>query len=214
MVIVASYTVEWKPSAVWTDITSSVIAVPDGASELSGGGDQPLAFGDNAESRCTIEVLDTLTAGADVTGTPIRVTFTMDGTAIEAFVGIIQEQQEKTTEATVTFSCAGVAELVRMTKAYSPSFYLRPAATKTTTTSVEDYTDSDYAAGLMNYALWRAGGRPYEQAISYPGAKFYYSLDQAILSPTWSWLAGEDGWAELQKLAQAAGGQLYQGCKV
>lgn len=208
--VVAAYQVEWKRSAVWVDISASVLEVPDGESALSGGGDQPLAFGDSAESRCTVKVVDELTAGDDVTGTPIRVTYSIDGAAVEAFVGVIQGQQESVGDATVELTCTGVAELVRVKKSYSPAFYLRPAATKTTVVSIEDYTDPGYAGGLMNYALWRAGGRPYEQAITYPGAAFYYSLDQAILSPTWSWLAGEDGWSELQKLAQAAGGQLYQ----
>lgn len=209
-VVTASTLVEWLVSGSWVDITSSVQHVPDSVSQLTGGSDNPLAFGDSAESTCQVEVIDTLTAGADVTGRPIRVTFGINGSTVRAFVGSIQEQAEESNDATVTFSCVGASEQIRVSKAYSPALYLRPAATQTTALSVEDYTNPAWQAGLMNYVLFRAGGRPYDQAGSYPGAAFYYDLDQAVLTPTWAWVAGEDGWAELQKLAQAAGGQLYQ----
>lgn len=210
-IVTASTLVEWNSTGTWVDITAFVVRVPDGVSQLTTGSDQPLAFGDSAESTCSFNVLDTLTAGVDVTGYAIRVTFSINAVPIQTFVGIITEQAESTIDAVVTLSCVGASEAIRVTKAYSPAFYLRPVATKTSAGSVEDITNGAYAGGLMNYALWRSGGRPFEQAGSYPSAAFYYSLDQAILAPTWSWLAGEDGWAELQKLAQAAGGMLYQG---
>lgn len=208
-IVTATFTVEWNTGS-WVAITTSVVGVPSGDSQLTSGGDQPLAFGDSAESACTVDVIDTLTAGADVTGRPIRVTFSINAVPVTAFVGVIQEQHEATNDAVVTLSCVGAAAAIRATKAYSPAYYLRPVATKTTVVSVEDPTNAAYVAGLMNYALWLAGGRPYEQAASYPTAAFFYSLDQAMLAPTWSWLAGEDGWGELQKLAQAAGGQIFQ----
>lgn len=208
-VVTASYLVQWLPLSAWIDITSSVTHVSSGESRMTTNGDNPLAFGDNSESTCEVEVLDTLTAGADVTGRSIRVTFGISGVTTMVFVGVIDEQTESSNSGVVTLGCSGAAERIRMTKAYSPAFYLRPVATKTTISSAED-TSLYSSMGLMNYGLWEAGGRPYEQSGSYPGAAFYYSLDQAMLAPLWSWLAGEDGWSELQKLAQAAGGQLYQ----
>src|SRR5262249_45006677 len=106
--------------------------------------------------------------------------------------------------------CVGASAFAQPTKAYSGLFVLRALFTKTSASSIEDPANGSYAAGVGNYGLWQAGGRPYEQSGSYPSASFYYSCDQAVLCPPFSWLAGEDAWAELQKLAQAAGGQLYQ----
>lgn len=201
--------VEYNYGIGWIDITTSTVSVSGNVS-ISSNADNPLAFGDASDSKVSVVVLNNVIGGGDSTGSGIRVTFTIDGTPAEVFVGTIDSQNEDDGGAVVTLDCVGASSLVITTKAYSPAFYLRPIATKTTISSVEDITNSVYAAGLLNYILWSAGGRPYEQAASYTSALFYYSLDQAILAPNWSWGAGEDGWAECQKLAQAGGGQLYQ----
>jgi hypothetical protein len=83
-------------------------------------------------------------------------------------------------------------------------------ATKTSASSADDPSSGGYAGGLINYLLWSAGGRPYEQAGSYPSATFYYSCDHAVLAPDWTWAAGEDAWAECCVMATVAGGQMYQ----
>jgi len=206
----ASYILEWKPAGSWVAITSAMLAGATISMETTGNRANALAFGDATEPRATIPVKDTLAATA-WENVPIRLTPTLDGTTAQVFGGIIVGRTR--TNASMVFECEGWATLIRKTSKaiYSPALYRRPAATKTTATSIEDPTDPDYAAGLTNYALWQCGGRPYEQAATYTTATFYYSCDQSVLAPVWSWLAGEDAWAELLKLAQASGGQIYQG---
>lgn len=207
MITTARYQVEWRPSAGWVDISDQVLHVA-GGSEMSGSPENALAFGDSAESTADVEVRAASLAAVAWARTPIRITFTINGVAANAFGGIVVERAREGER--LQFRCTGYAELIRATKAYSPPFYLRPVATKTSGSSIDDPGSPSYAAGLVNWILWQAGGRPIEQAASYPSAAFFYSCDQAALAPTWSWAAGEDGWAECQKLAQAAGGQMFQ----
>jgi hypothetical protein len=205
----ASYTVEWKPGASWVDITASVLEVR-GGNELTGNPDNALAFGDSSDSTAAITTTASLASTAWAR-TPIRITFTINGVAAKAFAGIVLERQREGT--TLHFSCTGYAELIRATKAYSAPFALRPVATKTTASSSEDPSSGSYSAGLINWIFWQAGGRPLEQNFNttyQAAAKFWYSCDQAALAPLWTWAAGEDGWAECQKLAQASGGQVFQ----
>jgi len=206
----ASNKLEWYQGGAWYDITSSMLEGASAEMETTGNRANALAFGEATEPRATIPVKDVLSA-APWENIPIRLTPTLDGSTAQVFGGIIVNRSRDV--ASMTFECAGWAELIRKTSKsiYSPAFYRRPAATKTTATSIEDPSSGSYAGGLTNYTFWQCGGRPYEQAGSYPTATFYYSCDQAVLAPTWSWLAGEDGWAELLKLAQASGGQVYQG---
>lgn len=205
----AKYLVEWKPAGAWVDITSSVKRV-SGGGEITGNRDNALAFGDSSETKADVQVLETLASTAWAR-TPIRITFTVNGVAVKAFAGIITER--KRDDDGLTFTCTGYADVIRATKAYSPAYERRPVATKTTAVSVENPSDPSYRGGLINWIFWTAGGRPLEQnsnptyALT---AAFWYSCDQAALAPTWSWAAGEDGWAECQKLAQAAGGQVFQ----
>lgn len=205
----ASYKVEWKPAGSWVDITTYVLEV-SGGNELTGNRDNALAFGDSSDSKADVRVSAAL-AGYAWARTPIRITFTINGVAGKAFGGIITEREREGNE--LRFSCTGYAELIRATKAYSPIFYLRPVATATTATSNEDPSVGGYKAGLINWILWQAGGRPYEQNFNttyQAAAKFWYSCAQGAMAPKWSWAAGEDGWSECQKLAQASGGQMFQ----
>jgi hypothetical protein len=128
-----------------------------------------------------------------------------------SFAGIMTKRTRNSQKQEMTFECHGYAELLRTTKAYSRLIHRRPIATKTTAISVEDPTDIAWRGGAMNFIFWTAGGRPLEQDFAYPSAAFYYSCDQALIAPLWSWTAGEDGWDECLKLAQASGGQVYQG---
>lgn len=202
----ATYLVEWRPAGVWTDISSAVLDVRgDDAITLSP--DNALAFGDASEQRASVTT-STALAATSWSRTPIRITYTINGTARLAFAGIVTGRRRRGDA--LEFDCVGFAELLRATKAYSAALERRPVATKTSASSVEDPDDPSWQAGLINWILWQAGGRPSEQSGSYPSATFYYSCDQAALAPTWSWAAGEDGWAELQKLAEAGGGQIFQ----
>jgi hypothetical protein len=208
-VLLTGFLVEWNPTgSLWVDITTSVISVSgDGA--FSGSRDNALAFGDSSATQISVVVKDALTATA-WKKTPIRVTYTVGAASGTAFAGIITKRDRNTSDAELTFNCIGFAELIRTTRAYSLLFHRTPVATKTTAASQEDPTLPSYIAGPMNWILWQAGGRPLEQNFTYTNPAFYYSCDQALISPNWSWLAGEDGWSECLKLAQASGGQVYQ----
>lgn len=202
---------EWKPATTWDDITDQVISI-SGDAEFSGSRDNALAFGDSSDTAISMVVSDSLSASA-WKRTPIRVTFTVGANTGKAFAGVITKRDRNTSDGILTFSCVGYAELIRTTRAYSYLFRRTPVATKTTAASQEDPAVGGYLAGPMNWLLWQAGGRPLEQNFNstyVADAQFWYSCDQALIAPNWSWLAGEDGWAECQKLAQASGGQVFQ----
>ena len=204
------YDVEQKASGSWAAIADSAIRSVETTGETSGSEDNPAGFGDQAIQHATITMLRSAATFA-LPRTPVRITFTRTATSAKSFTGFVQSYGGDLD--TVRLECQSVIEdLPNRTKnLYSPLYYRRPPATKTTASSVEDPAGGGYAAGLINWILWQAGGRPYEQAGSYPTADFYYSLEQAIRAPDWSWIAGEDGWSECLRLARAVGGQLYQG---
>lgn len=192
----------------WVDYTGYVDSV-SGDGSFSGSRDNALAFGDSSDTSLTVVISDIL-VNANWKKAPVRITYTVGANTGKAFGGIIVKRERNTSDGTLTFQCVGFAELIRTTRAYSLVFNRVPIATKTTAGSIDDPAAGGYAAGPMNWLFWQAGGRPLEQAGSYPSASFYYSCDQALISPKWSWLAGEDGWSECQKLAQASGGQVFQ----
>jgi hypothetical protein len=138
----------------------------------------------------------------------VRYTTTIDATTAKTFVGVITKRQRDLEK--MTFDAEGMKVLIAACKGYSPAFNRRPVATKTTASSIDDPEDANYRGGQINWLLWQAGGRPYEQIASYPDAVFYYSCDHALLAPDWSWAAGEDAWAECLRLAKDSGGQMYQ----
>lgn len=207
-VLTASYSVEIKPAGSWTALAAADVLSVRGALEVTGDRDHALAFGDASELTCEIETLGSVWASLTIHPCPVRVTFTIGATPAKAFVGIITEKRRDLDR--VMLRCQGAAALMRVTKAYSPIVQDRPIATATSAASVEDPSDGSYQAGLLNWLFWQAGGRPYEQDFTYPAPIFYYSCEQAILAPDYSWTAGEDSWAEALRLAQAAGGQVFQ----
>lgn len=206
---IASYIVEWRPAGVWVDISAHIEKV-DGSLELSGNRDNALSFGDASDIRCTVITTNLTLQATAYLDVPIRFTPQIDASGGPVFTGIIAGRDRD--QETLTFQCEGYQRLIARTRVYSVVRFRRPVATATTAASVEDPTDGAYQAGLINEALWAAGGRPLEQNFTYPSALFYYSVpESAILAPEWSWLAGENAWDECLKLARASGGQIFQG---
>lgn len=109
-----------------------------------------------------------------------------------------------------SWSARGFDALIEAVDIRSPLFLLRPVATRTTATSVEDPANPAFRAGLVNFIFWQAGGRPLEQQASYPDAAFYYRCGTSILVPLWSWINGDNGMRALENLCRAAGGIVYQ----
>lgn len=207
----SNYLVEWNPTgASWDDITAYALEVSGDFSTTGRG--SGIAFGDSSDAGATI-VVDPTGGGGDLRAqpwayTPIRVQFDVDAQTARGVAGIVLDWDDDGDR--VTFSVVGYKQLISTVRVYSPLFLWRPIATKTTVSSIDDPTDPDYAAGPLNWLLWQAGGRPFEQAGSYTSAAFYYSLSQAPIAPRYAWIAGEDGWEEALRLVRAAGGQLYQ----
>lgn len=204
-----SYTVQWKPVSTWLTLTTASI-IDFGVEAEMALADNGVGFGDQVTMSASVQALRTEVSGSAWLRTPFRIVPTVDVYSARSFYGVNDKASGDAD--VVTFSLIGItSDLGRRTKhLYSPAFYKRPAATKTTASSIEDPADPSYTAGLINWILWQAGGRPNEQAGSYPTADFYYSCDQAIAAPDWSWVAGEDGYEEARRLARACGGQLYQ----
>jgi hypothetical protein len=204
----AGFRAYWKPAGSWVEITSHIKQI-SGNLELAGDKSNALAFGDSSTIACAMETLDLSLQATAYDGVPAKVDFTIAGNEQRGFTGIITGRERA--KNTMAFQCEGYKRTISRTRIHSPMFERRPAATKTTATSIENPAVSNYAGGLINYALWQSGGRPLEQIATYPTATFYYSVPEyAILSPDYAWLAGEDTWDECLKLARASGGQLYQ----
>ena len=201
--VVATSTLEMMPAASWVAVPFISIS----GSWETGGNVGGIAFGDDSDIWCEGEL--PLSAWAS-TGDfiPVRYTTTVGAGTARTFTGILTRRERTLTR--LTFRAEGMKKRIAATKAYSPMLNRRPLFTATTASSVDDPASSAWTAGLGNYLFWQAGGRPYEQAASYPSAVFYYSCEHAILAPDWTWAAGEDAWAEALKCAQDSGGQLYQ----
>ena len=207
----SGFTAQWNIGAGFVAITAYVLAIDVSfAPQNTGSG---LGFGDSSDATFSLDI-DPNPAGqpplslATLALVPIRVQFTLDSGTAYGCAGVVLSWEQ--TADTISLKCTGFKELVSKTRFYSPLLINRPVATKTTASSIEDPTNGAWAAGLMNLALWGAGGRPFEQAGTYPSATFYYSLAQAPIAPTFSWAAGEDTWAECIRMVRAVGGQLFQ----
>ncbi len=209
-VYTASNQVERKVTGTWGTIAAGSVLHASGSAE-SGLDDNGVAFGDEAVTSCTIVVKRSAVSSLTFARLPVRVTFTINAGSQVAFVGEVASWSGDLD--TITWQCEGMLQALpgRTRDYYSPLRFRRPPATKTTVSSVEDPDNGAYLGGLINEVLWRAGGRPYEQAGSYASADFYYSLSQAIRAPDWSWVAGENGYEEIKRLVRAVGGQIYQG---
>jgi hypothetical protein len=202
----SGYSLEYHNGTTWVAIAAGSVLDVSGSWETSGDG-SGIAFGSDTDATISGSLL---LASWSVLAymTPIRYTTTMDADTTRTFTGVVSKRGRDLDQ--MTFEAAGMKLLIAATKRYSVAIARRPVATKTTATSADDVTNPGWASGLINWLLWTAGGRPNEQAGSYPSATFYYSCDHALLAPDWSWAAGEDAWAECLRLAKDAGGQMYQ----
>ncbi len=204
----ADYLVEIFYSAAWHSVADSDVLEASGDWQVAGNRNNALSFGDDTDATFAARFTSTVWANLSYLQ-PIRYTTTNSAdTTAKTFTGVVSQLHRTLDDCDI--QADGMKVLIAATKIYSPMFVRRPVATKTTASSVEDPTNGAYKGGLINYALWTCGGRPNAQSGTYPSATFYYDCDHAILAPDYSWLAGEDTWAECLKLAQAAGGQMYQ----
>ncbi|MBK9944218.1 MAG: hypothetical protein IPP13_21670 [Kouleothrix sp.] len=205
-IFTAIYSASIKVTGSWVDVTDLVLEL-SGSNEATRNADNALSFGDSSETRISVRgLLDLMAYTWEFT--PFKAEFGMDGPAVQVFNGVITARDNTLDD--VTFTCEGFAVLAKNMKEYSRVFVHKPVATKTTASSVEDPDEPAYAAGPINWILWKSGGRPVEQDFSYPDAAFYYSCDRALIAPRFAWIAGENGWDEALKLVQASGGQLFQ----
>lgn len=201
-----SYAVEVFLAGAWSAIDPDAITDAQSTLNISANQFNPLAPGDDTASSGSVTALRSAT---DFTWfyTPIRITYTFDGAPNRTFVGIINDRSSDGAERTLT--CRGIDAKIRTTKLHSPLFARRPVASRTTPTSIDDPANPSYQAGVLNWIMWQCGGRPYQQASGYLTALFYYNFDASVLDPRYMWVAGEDAWAEAQKLCAASGGRLY-----
>lgn len=215
------YKVEIWYANAWRQIPDSSIINISGDIQSTGNIDNGLSFGTEVEPHATIVCERLVVASADKLLEDsywllkrMRISYGFDTSDyVKTFVGPIRERSINQNELTVEL--VGNIEYVRNTKFYSSLYYAKPIATKTTIASVENPSSPSYEAGLINRIFWEAGGRPYEQeGINYAETdasfKFWYSCEQSILTPDWSWISSENLVDELYTLARAGGGQIYQ----
>lgn len=201
-----SYTVE--AGTGWTtSIAASSVALSRVSEAITGQKVNALAFGDDSDLTAELEVALSVYSSV-APDTPLRITYTVDGVGSFAFVGVITRRERKGARCTV--QAAGIKRRIQTSKPYSPLFYRRPVATRTTNVSIEDPSDPGYRGGLINWLWWQAGGRPWEKSSTYTNALFYYSCDQALMAPDYTWTSGEDTWQEGLRLARSVGGQIVQ----
>lgn len=204
---IADYLIERYTGGSWVALADASVLSVRGSWETATGENSGVAFGDDTDAGLEASLL--LAEWANLPHmTPIRYTTTMDADTTRTFVGVLTRRTRDMQQ--MSCDAEGLKHLIAATKGYSPAFARRPVATKTTATSVDDPSNGAYQGGQINWLLWQAGGRPYEQSGTYPTATFYYSCDHAVLAPDWSWAAGEDAWQECLRLAKDSGGQMYQ----
>lgn len=209
-----TYTVETWNGSAWVALANADVKDASGLVDV-GTGSSGLDFGASAQPKGTLVLERTATTAALAwQRLKVRASFGFaTSTLSPRITGIVTDRERAygaTDEDVITLQVAGFDELIRTTAVYSPAFYRRLPFTPTSISSVEDPTNVAYAGGLGNYILWTAGGRPLEQAGTYPTATFYYTCASALIAPEWSWIAGEDAWAELDRLCRSCGGQVVQ----
>lgn len=207
-------------TGTWHIMLNARIASISGSADSTGNQDNGVSFGTPADPSASIEMEDYQVDGIRYMhdpywiNKPVKIGFGFD---TSDFVTIYQgpnKSMSRKNEA-ITLTLGGSLDYLADVKLHTPIYYRRPAATKTTIASQENPDDVGYLAGLINLAFWRAGGRPLEQqGINYTEAstdwKFWYSCEQALIAPDYSWYSGDNTQDEVYSLARAVGGQVYQ----
>ncbi len=205
----------------WITISNTYVESINGSIESTSNPDNALSFGTPSDPSASVTLeniaykTDTRVGDASVIGKKVRLSFAFDTSDyVPVFIGVVTEISIN--GKSVTWSLGGILTFLINAKVYTQIYYRKPIATKTTSTSIEDPSDPDYNAGMINLALWESGGRPYEQITavyteSSPNFKFWYSLEQSTIAPEYSWFSGENLLDEIYMLARAAGGQIFQG---
>ncbi len=205
-----TYTVQIDQGAGYVTVTSADVQSIGTKLETTSNIDNAFAFGTVANAGATVSIADT----TEITNwrlAKIRILYGFSTSdKIIAFEGVIVKRQHNAHM--YQYECAGFDYIIERTKIYTNVFYRRPIATKTSITSVEDYTIPGSTPGVLNIIMFAAGGRPYEQPgyVSDPLFKFWYSFDQSIVAPKYSWVSADNAWEEVYRLVKAAGGQFYQ----
>jgi len=201
------YRVEIHNGISYSTVNDDYIHDVDGVLEITAN-NNGLAFGIHAIPKAKIEMTDDFASVAWKLH-KVRISFTFDtADFVQVFEGVLTDRSRSGHY--LTFEARGWDAIIERKKIHTEMFYRRPIATQTTLSSIDDPNEPGYNAGLLNRIMWESGGRPYEQISTYDSALFYYSFDQALLKPKWSWISGENAWEEANKLIKAAGGQLFQ----
>lgn len=205
-----TYSVEVDTGSGYVLVTGAEVQSINTKLQTTNNVDNAFAFGTIATAETTINITDAYVI-TNWQLANIRVSYGFDTSdKVVAFEGVIIKRHRQ--NRVYQYVCAGFDYLIARKKIYTGVFYRRPIATKTTATSVEDWTVPLSKPGILNRIFFTVGGRPYEQPAysSDPDFKFWYSFDQSIVAPRWAWVTGEDAWEEVYRLVRAAGGQLYQ----
>ena len=207
-------------TGTWHQILNARISAISGSADSTGNQDNGVSFGTPANPSASVEMEEYAVDGSHYMRDPywinkaVRISF---GFAASDYVVVFQgplNSMSKKNES-ISLDLGGNLDYLADVKIHTPIYYRKPAATKTTVASVEDPDNVSYTGGMINMALWRAGGRPYEQKnINYteasPDWKFWYSCEQSLIAPDFSWYSGDNTQDEVYALARAVGGQLYQ----
>lgn len=213
-VLIASYSVEIRPATTWQTLPTSAVLEVSGLAETNGNTDAALAPGDSSTLSIDARIAYSAISEVVIDDLPIRVTYQISSSAgtfsARSFVGHVVKAETSYRGSSWSLRAEGIAQHIAKTRAWSPVFERRPPATKTTAASIEDPANGNYRGGILNWLMWQAGGRPFEQQATYPNALFYYTFEQAQLAIDYAWLEGENGWDEALNIVRTVGGQLFQ----
>jgi len=203
-----TYTVEWWNGSAWVAFDAAHVISLSPSLQATGGEPMGTAMGPSVQPSASVDLA--AASWALVTDrTPVRISYGFASSdKLPRFAGPVVRRSRGPDSGTLELG--GWDRHIAPQPVRSPLFYRRVVATATTVASLEDTSSSVYAGGMINYVLWECGGRPYEQAGSYPGAVFYYSCTQALIAPEWDWCPGGDLWAFLIDQCRIGGGQIYQ----
>lgn len=204
----------------WYTLTNANIVSLSGSADSTSNTDNGVAFGTPSNPTGQVQMESHIVDNAYYSYDPywinkaVRISFGFDTSDfLVVFQGPIKSISRDKFDSSWTLG--GSLDYLADVKLHTPIYYHKPITTRTTISTQENPDGVGYVAGLVNLALWRAGGRPYEQkSILYTeastGWKFWYSCEQSIISPDYSWFSGENTQDEVYSLVRAAGGQLYQ----